>query len=268
MSRQYLDLDVNRNNPAFFSPSTGTQGHNEVTAMHNNPTPDHNQGTQPDEYAERATSTDLPDGFRWSTQKNGKPIAVPTRDNINSLHELCTEVFSEREMRDEEMAPDKQLAAGLGKVHAQLLKANEYMAGGLLYTLARAYAQEMASALSWVRIHAQKIQQHQTSGNEQAAENSLLNLEGSRAQALKAAQVLDWVSSKGVEPQLLKGVTDALGLAGWRLANPQVSANTKAVQQTTRDYLFSKPPKQPDEELERQQERDELDDDLDAMNAA
>lgn len=261
MSRQYLDLDTNRNNPAFFPPSTGTQGHNEVTAMRTNAQRDHNEATQADEYAERPTGTDLPDGFRWSTQKNGKPIAVPTRDNINSLFELCTEFFDEREMRDQEMEPDKQLNAGLGKVHAQLLKCNEYMAGGLLYTLARAYSQELASALSWVRIHAQNIQRHQTSGNEQAAENSLLNLEGSRVQALKAAQMLDWVSSKGVEPQLLKGVNDALGLAGWRLANPQVSANTRAVQQTTRDYLFSKPPKQPDEVLEREQER-ELEDDL------
>lgn len=268
MSRQYLELGVNRHNAALFSPATGTAPHNEVTAMHNNAERDHNEATQPDTAAN--ASTDLPDGFRWDRQKNGKLIAVPTRDNIAELHQLASEFFAEREMRDQEMPRDAKLTKALNSVYAQMTEASEFLANGFLYNLANGMAQELAGSLSWVRIHATNISRYNESGNEEAAENSLINLEASRSQALKAAQVLDYLQSKhNIEPNLLKGVQNALGLAGWRLANPKVSADRKAVQQTTRDYLFSKPPRQPDEVLEQQQQaRDELEDSLDVVNAA
>lgn len=260
MTREYLALDINKNNPALFPSSVGSAPHNEVTAMHNNAERDHNEATQPNECP--ATSTDLPDGFRWSKQKNGKPIAVPTRDNILELHELATEFFAEREMRDQEMPRDAKLGTSLDATYAQLAQSNEYLANGFLYGLATNMAQELAGALSWVRIHATNISRYNEAGNEEAAENALINLEASRSQALKAAQVLDYVEKYEIKPNLLKGVEGALGLAGWRLANPKVSADRKAVQQTTREYLFSKPPKQPDEVIE------DLEDNLDAMDAA
>ena len=250
MSREYLDLKVNRHNPALFSPSAGSAPYNEVTAMHNNTQRDHNEATLPDEYATQPTGTDLPDGFRWGKQANGKPIAVPTRDNIAELHELVSELYNEREMRYQELEADSKLTKALSTAYRQLADVNEYLANGFLYSTASHFAQELANAVSWVRIHAGNVDYQSRAGNEQAAENSLVNLEASRAQALKAAQVLDFVAQHDIEPNLMKGVTSALGLAGWRLANPKVSQNRKAVQQTTRDYLWSNPPKQPDEQLE------------------
>ena len=261
MSREYLALSVNRNNPGLFPPTGGTAPHNEVTAMHSDAQRNDNEATDPN-YDGRPTSTDLPDGFRWDRQKDGKPIAVPTRDNTLDLHEIATEFFTERAMRDQEMPRDPKLVKAIDALYDCLAAANEFLGNGFLYSLNSSMAQELASSLSWVRIHAQKVAQHQQTGNEQALAESLINIESSRTQALKAAQVLDCLEKHNIKPDLLKGVKNALGLQGWRLANPKVSADRKAVQQTTRDYLFSTPPKQPDEVAE------EMEDSLDAMNAA
>jgi len=238
-------------NVVFNPPSVGTAPFDEIGSHYDRTKEqrDDREATMPAEDLQNR-SPGLPDGFRWSKTAAGKPTIVPTQDNINKLFELANDVFADREQRDEELPPDVKMNRALNALQKQLALGNDFLASGMAYQLVRAYQAEFASAMNWVRIHAEMIERHSDNGNEAGAENSLINFESSRQQALKIAQLLDWCEEQGADVNLMKGCQDALGLAGWRLMNQQASQNRKAVQRTTRDLFWSRGAKQPDQEIE------------------
>lgn len=256
-------------NAALHPPvDAGTAPHNEVTAMQrdDNGQRDDREATMPREDIAPPTAQ-LPPGFRWMPKRDasGRPVldrrgntvmtVKPTLENIRDLTDLVTEFFEARDVREDEVGDDAQLKKLLDKLQQNLGKANQYLGGaGPAYSLAGGYAQQLANAVRWVDIHAQQIQRHQANGNQDGADQSLINLESSRTQALKVASLLDWCEDAGATINIQWGVTQALNLAAWSIENAQQGQHRRAVQTTTRNYLYNTPTSTPEEEAEATKE--------------
>lgn len=249
---------------AFQNKSAGTAPHNEMEQFHKDAQRDDGEARDPETAAERLKAqlaSQLPDGFYMSETYAGKPIAKPTRAYAREVLDEVRDVYENRELREDEF-DSGDLHRALDKVSALLHEENEFAGNGFMYSMARSHALSFAGAVRWLNIHAMALDRHQENGNENAAENSLINFEGSKRQAFIEAAILDWCADNGAEINLQRGTDDALGLAGWQLTNQNVGQNNRKVRQTTRDLLWNgrqeKEAASPDEKLEASEE--ELDD--------
>lgn len=224
---------------AFDQHSDGTAPFNETEAFHANAQGDDGEATDPEGARRRAEiASQLPDGFFMGSTADGKPMPKPTLAYTREMLEEVRDVFDNRELREAEF-DFSDISGALERTYAQLAEVNEFAANGFLYSMERAHAQSMASAVRWLVIHATNLQRHQDNGNENAAENSLLQFEASKKQAFLEAALLDFCQDNGIDVNLQRGTQGALNLAGWQLMNQHKTSDRKVAQQTTRSLLWN-----------------------------
>jgi len=226
---------------AFSNLSAGTAPFNEIDQFHGNAQRDDGEATDPEQARQRQLAeiaASLPDGFYMGTNMAGNPAVKPTLAYARDTLEEVRDIFDNRDLREDECDASDVVAA-LGRTYNAIAAHNEFAANGFLYSLERAHAQALANATRWVVIHAAAVQRHQDNGNEDAAENSLLNFETSKAQAFIEAAILDYCQDNGVDINLKRGTDGALNLAGWQLMNQDKSSANKESRQTTRSMLWN-----------------------------
>lgn len=217
---------------------------------------------------------DTPDGFYWAKDGKGKPLLKPLRGTIDALAGMAGPFFEDTDERHAMLKRDSALFRGLNAtlkkmntaleiqpvidlakrlednpepadVEKQLSLAvkrlenvNQYMGVNFIRAVCKQAEQDFANSLYWADIHVQNIYRHRENGNEDAAEKSLGLFESSRAQALLAAQIMDWAGDNEVKPDVRRGVTAALGLRGWSLTNATKGAERAAARESTTQALY------------------------------
>lgn len=228
-------------NPAFNTPTIGSAPFDEMAQRQDNAeTPDTNADPEGSDVRMQAQilASKLPEGFYVDFDRNQRPIARPTLAAIKHLGDMTAEFYAAREAREQQMEPDKSLNRALTSVYNNLHETNEFVANGFVYGLARDASKQVCNAMRWVEIHAQATSRRRDNGNEDGAEESLINFENSKAQALKNAQLLDWCADRGVEFNFENAARDALSLAGWQLSNSGNVTNRQAIRQNTMEMMF------------------------------
>lgn len=216
----------------------------------------------------------VPDGFYWDVTAGGKPILKPTRHAVASLLDLARSTYEDTGERAAQLKRDSALFRGLAQmlkkidtslkiqpvidlakrlednpepddIEKQLSLAmkrldnvNQYMATNFVRSVCRQAEQDFANSAYWADIHVQNVHRYRENGNEDAAEQSLMLFENSRAQMLLAGQMLDWCDEQGQQVDIERGVNSALSLRGWSLTQPQGNADRAASRENTKQALF------------------------------
>lgn len=279
---------------------TGTAPYNEIEAMHGDAQRDDGEATDPEAARQRQINAAreanfVPEGFYWGKDASGKPLIKPSQAHINDLATQLRAAFDDDE-RHEQLKVNKTLAQSLSNTLVRLKRKTKFKAimdlcqqidneelvdfdkqleraaavlekieqgwlsTGLVRAIAQFAVQEAASNLRWCMIHNEAIVRHENNGNEQAAENSLINFESSRTQLFIAMQIMDWCAESGAQLDFNKGARDALGLAGWSLTQRQQQERA-TVRQSTLDTLYGRTARAtptPEEAAESEELNDDL----------
>ena len=247
-----------------------TAPHNEIDAQYADPTGDNGQrddgeAVEPEAAQQRRqnmrVANNVPDGFFWSKDGQGRPLIKPTNSAINDLAAQLENAYQDDE-RDEQSPKLTQLIKHLTGVFKGLEKVEQgWQAVGFARSTMQWAQSDAANNLRWVVIHMANYERHQDTGNEGAAENSLQNFETSRAQLFAAMRIMDWASEAGQQIDYTRAARDALGLAGWSLTQQQSEAR-RQTRSNTVDSLYGRAAKE-QKTPEEVAENEELDDDLD-----